>query len=124
MHSISAGAISYDKSRRFRTERLSSPQNRCHIGSRIHIIDPVLFFWMQNFDYPYCIKSDRKLCEEINLNHACRWVCRLNLGDLIPEHSSLTRRSCIVLRESIVRLARCDQPFFCQLILFTYNHFI
>ncbi|MFI0414251.1 MAG: IS1182 family transposase [Candidatus Thiodiazotropha sp.] len=54
-------------------------------------IDPALFFRMQIVGYLYGIKSDRKLCEEINLNLAYRWFCRLNLGDRIPEHSSLTR---------------------------------
>ncbi|MBV2123453.1 MAG: transposase [Candidatus Thiodiazotropha sp. (ex Ctena orbiculata)] len=54
-------------------------------------IDPALFFRMQIIGYLYGIKSDRKLCEEINLNLAYRWFCRLNLGDRIPDHSSLTR---------------------------------
>lgn len=54
-------------------------------------VDPALFFRMQIIGYLYGIKSDRKLCEEINLNLAYRWFCRLNLGDGIPDHSSLTR---------------------------------
>lgn len=54
-------------------------------------IDPVLFFRMQIIGYLYGIKSDRKLCEEIHLNMAYRWFCRLNLEDKIPDHSSLTR---------------------------------
>jgi len=54
-------------------------------------IDPALFFRMQIIGYLYGIKSDRKLCEEINLNLACRWFCRLNLEDPVPDHSSLTR---------------------------------
>jgi len=54
-------------------------------------VDPALFFRMQIIGYLYGIKSDRKLCEETNLNLAYRWFCRLNLGDCIPDHSSLTR---------------------------------
>ena len=54
-------------------------------------IDPVLFFRLQIIGYLYGIKSDRKLCEEINLNLAYRRFCRLSLGDRIPDHWSLTR---------------------------------
>ncbi|MDP5210795.1 transposase [Microbulbifer sp. 2205BS26-8] len=54
-------------------------------------IDPALFFRMQIIGYLYGIKSDRKLCEDINLNLAYRWFCKLNLGDQMPDHASLTR---------------------------------
>ncbi len=54
-------------------------------------VDPALFFRMQIISYLYGIQSDRKLCEEISLNLAYRWFCRLNLGDQVPDHSSLTR---------------------------------
>ena len=54
-------------------------------------IDPVLFFRMQLIGYLFGIKSDRKLCDEIHLNLAYRWFCRLNLEDPVPDHSSLTR---------------------------------
>jgi transposase len=54
-------------------------------------IDPVLFFRMQLIGYLYGIASDRRLCEEIHLNLAYRWFCRLNLEDEVPDHSSLTR---------------------------------
>lgn len=54
-------------------------------------IDPLLFFRMQLIGYLYGICSDRQLCEEIHLNIAYRWFCRLNLEDEVPDHSSLTR---------------------------------
>lgn len=54
-------------------------------------IDPILFFRMQIISYLYQIDSDRQLCEEIHLNLAYRWFCRLNLEDAVPDHSSLTR---------------------------------
>ena len=54
-------------------------------------VDPVLFFRMQLIGYLYGIKSGRQLCEEIHLNVAYRWFCRLNLEDPVPDHSSLTR---------------------------------
>jgi len=54
-------------------------------------IDPVMFFRMQLVGYLYGIESDRRLCEEIHLNLAYRWFCRLHLEDRVPDHSSLTR---------------------------------
>ena len=50
-----------------------------------------MFFRMQLISYLYGIDSDRRLHEEIHLNLAYRWFCRLNLEDSVPEHSSLTR---------------------------------
>jgi transposase len=54
-------------------------------------IDPVLFFRMQLIGYLYGIRSERRLCEEIHLNLAYRWFCRLNLDEDVPDLSSLTR---------------------------------
>ena len=54
-------------------------------------IDPLLFFRMQLIGYLFGIRSDRQLCEEVHLNIAYRWFCRLNLEDEVPDHSSLTR---------------------------------
>lgn len=54
-------------------------------------IDPVVFFRMQIINYLYGIRSERQLCEEIHLNIAYRWFCRLNLEDKVPDHSSLTK---------------------------------
>ncbi len=31
------------------------------------------------------------LCEEVHLNLAYRWFCRLGLSDRIPDHSSFSR---------------------------------
>ncbi|WP_375542747.1 transposase [Dasania sp. GY-MA-18] len=52
----------------------------CSGNSRASI-DPVLFFHMQIIDYLYGVKFDRKLCEEVYLNLAYRWLCRLNHED-------------------------------------------
>lgn len=54
-------------------------------------IDPVIFFRMQIINYLYGISSDRQLCEEIHLNIAYRWFCRLHIEDKIPDYSSLTK---------------------------------
>jgi transposase len=39
----------------------------------------------------YCmgIRSERRLCEEVHLNLAYRWFCRLGLDDKVPNHFDL-----------------------------------
>jgi transposase len=41
----------------------------------------------------YClgIRSERRLCEEVHLNLAYRWFCRLGLNDPVPDHSSFSK---------------------------------
>ena len=41
--------------------------------------------------YCFGIRSERRLCEEVRLNLAYRWFCRLNLEDAIPEHSTFSK---------------------------------
>jgi transposase len=38
--------------------------------------------------YCYGIRSERRLCEEVHLNLAYRWFCRLGLDGEVPDHSS------------------------------------
>jgi transposase len=54
-------------------------------------IDPELFVRMVLLSYFYDIDSERKLCEEVSLNLAYRWYCKLSFSDKIPDHSSFTR---------------------------------
>ena len=54
-------------------------------------IDPVLFFRMMILKHLYGISSDRQLCDEIHVNLAYRWFCRLSLEDRVPDHSSISR---------------------------------
>jgi len=37
------------------------------------------------------IRSERRLCEEVHLNLAYRWFCRLGLEDAVPDHSSISK---------------------------------
>lgn len=37
------------------------------------------------------IRSERRLCEEVHLNLAYRWFCRLDLGDAVPDHSTFSK---------------------------------
>ena len=41
----------------------------------------------------YClgIRSERELCEEVHLNLAYRWFCRLGLDDNVPDHSTFSK---------------------------------
>lgn len=54
-------------------------------------IDPLVFFRRQLIGYLYGIRSERRLGEEIHLNLAYRWFCRLPLDEEVPDHSSFTR---------------------------------
>jgi transposase len=53
-------------------------------------IDPELMLRMLIIAYCYGIRSERKLCEEVELHLAYRWFCRLDLGDEIPDHSTFS----------------------------------
>jgi len=41
----------------------------------------------------YClgIRSERRLCEEVKLNLAYRWFCRLSISDAVPDHSTFSK---------------------------------
>lgn len=54
-------------------------------------IDPEVFFRIQLIGYIYGIESDRQLCEEVSLNVAYRWFCKLSMHESVLDHSSLTR---------------------------------
>jgi transposase len=54
-------------------------------------IDPEVYFRMQIIGYLYGIRSERQLCEEIQVNLAYRWFVGFSLEDEIPDHSSLTK---------------------------------
>jgi IS5 family transposase len=41
--------------------------------------------------YCYGIRSERRLSEEVDLNLAYRWFCRLNLDDRVPDHSTFSK---------------------------------
>jgi transposase len=47
-------------------------------------IDPELLVRMLLVGYCYGIRSERRLCEEVHLNLAYRWFCRLGLGGEVP----------------------------------------
>ena len=78
-------------------------------------IDPELMLRMLLIGYLFGIRSERRLCEEVHLNLAYRWFCRLDLADRVPDHSTFSKnrhgrfRACDLHRllfEPVV--ARCD----------------
>ena len=50
--------------------------------------------------YCFGIRSERRLCEEVHLNLAYRWFCRLDLNDRIPDHSTFSKNRHGRFRES------------------------
>jgi transposase len=63
-------------------------------------IDPELMIRMLIIGYCYGIRSERRLCEEVALNLAYRWFCRLDLNDAVPDHSSFSKNRHGRFRES------------------------
>ena len=54
-------------------------------------IDPELMVRMLLVGYCCGIRSERRLCEEVHLNLAYRWFCRLGLDGDVPDHSTFSK---------------------------------
>lgn len=63
-------------------------------------VDPELMIRMLLIGYCFGIRSERRLCEEVHLNLAYRWFCRLELNDRIPDHSTFSKNRHGRFRES------------------------
>ncbi len=63
-------------------------------------IDPELMIRMLFVGYAMGIRSERRLCEEVHLNLAYRWFCRLDLTDPVPDHSTFSKNRHGRFRES------------------------
>lgn len=53
-------------------------------------IDPELLIWMLLIGYLFGIRSETRLCEEVPLNLAYRWFCKLGLEGQVPDRSSFS----------------------------------
>ena len=53
-------------------------------------VDPELMIRMLLVGYCYSIRSERRLCQEVEMNLAYRWFCRLGLEDKVPDHSTFS----------------------------------
>jgi transposase len=65
-------------------------------------VDPELMIRMLLVGYCFGIRSERRLCDEVHLNLAYRWFCRLSLEDKVPDHSSFSKNRHGRFRESDV----------------------
>ena len=63
-------------------------------------IDPELLIRMLLIGYCSGIRSERRLCEEVHLNLAYRWFCRLGLDGEVPDHSTFSKNRHGRFRES------------------------
>src|SRR5229473_1701455 len=54
-------------------------------------VDPELMIRMLLVGYCLGIRSERRLCEEVHLNLAYRWFCRLGLDGAVPDHSTFSK---------------------------------
>lgn len=77
-------------------------------------IDPELLIRMLIVGYCMGVRSERRLCEEVHLNLAYRWFCRLGLEGDVPDHSTFSKnrhgrfRDSDLLRELFeTTVARC-----------------
>jgi transposase len=77
-------------------------------------IDPELMIRMLLVGYCFGIRSERRLCDEVHLNLAYRWFCRLDLEAAVPDHSTFSKNRHGRFRDSALMrklfelvLARC-----------------
>ena len=77
-------------------------------------VDPELMIRMLIIGYCFGIRSERRLCEEVHLNLAYRWFCRLGLAGQVPDHSTFSknrhgrfRQSDLLRRVFETALQRC-----------------
>jgi transposase len=62
--------------------------------------DPVLMIRMLIVGYVFAIRSERRICTEVQVNLAYRWFCKLGIEDSIPDHSVFCRARHECFRES------------------------
>src|ERR1700723_3421840 len=63
-------------------------------------VDPELMIRMLLVGYAFAIRSERRLCDEVHLNLAYRWFCRLGLDGEVPDHSTFSKNRHGRFRES------------------------
>ena len=54
-------------------------------------VDPELMIRMLLIGYCYSIRSERKLCEEVQFTLAYTWFCGLGLEEPVPDHSTFSK---------------------------------
>ena len=73
-------------------------------------VDPELMIRMLLVGYCYSIRSERRLCQEVELNLAYRWFCRLGLEDVLgnPFQEAVELRR-IISGVPLITRARCSK---------------
>ena len=74
-------------------------------------IDPELMIRMLIIGYCHGIRSERRLCEEVALNLAYRWFCRLDLNDAVPDHSSIVNGHRSFPKSGRLKFPNCQRCF-------------
>ena len=74
-------------------------------------IDPELLVRMLLVGYCYDIRSERRLCEEVHLNLAYRWFCRLGLDGEVPDHSTFSKNR-MAASGTAICCEGCSRPWF------------
>jgi transposase len=69
--------------------RLKLTEHYSHTGRPS--IDPELLIRMLIIGYCYGIRSERRLCEEVEDRLTFRWFCRLDIDDRVPDHSTFSK---------------------------------
>ena len=76
-------------------------------------IDPELMIRMLIVGYCFGIRSERRLCEEVHLNLAYRWFCRLGLDGEVPDHSTFSKNRHGRFRDCDLHCRRRQQAALC-----------
>ena len=71
-------------------------------------IDPELLIRMLLVGYCLGIRSERRLCEEVHLNLAYRWFCRLGLDGDVPDRSTFSKNRHGRFRDSDLLRTLCE----------------
>lgn len=72
-------------------------------------IDPELLIRMLLVGYCFGVRSERRLCEEVHLNLAYRWFCRLALDGDVPHHSTFSKTA-TAASATATCCASCSRP--------------
>lgn len=80
-------------------------------------IDPVVLFKMMFIGYLFGVRSERRLEKEIQTNIAYRWFLGLNLGDSVPDHTTISWNRRTRFKDTTV-----FQDIFDQIVLLAMNH--
>src|SRR5438874_5999341 len=57
--------------------------------------------------YVFALRSERRICAEVQVNLAYRWFCKLGIEDSIPDHSVFCRARHECFRHRVAAESRC-----------------